>query len=47
MSYLISMVVQHMLPTVQVTNKNTFDGVGHAMRREEESTMRVVMKIEM
>ena len=37
----------NMLPTVQVINDNTFRWFGHVTRREEESTMRVVMKLEM
>ena len=36
-----------MLPIVQVINKNKLRWFGHVMRREEESTLRVVMKLNM
>ena len=34
-----------MLPIVQVINKNKLLWFGHAMRREEQSTLRVVIKL--
>ena len=34
----------NMLPIVRVINKNTLRWCGHVMGREEESTLRVVMK---
>ena len=37
----------NMLPNVQVINKNKLRWFGHVMRREEESTLRVVMKLNM
>ena len=37
----------NMLPIVQVINKNKLRWFGHVMRREEESTLRVVMKLKM
>ena len=37
----------NMLPIVQVINKNKLRWFGHVMRTEEESTLRVVMKIKM
>ena len=36
-----------MLRIVQVINKNKLRWLGHVMRREEESTLRVVMKLKM
>ena len=36
-----------MLSIVQVINKNTFRWFGHVMRRGEDSTLRVVMKLKM
>ena len=37
----------NMLPIVQVINKNKLRWFGHVMRREEESTLRVVMQLKM
>ena len=37
----------NMLPIVQVINKNKLRWFGHAMRREEDSTLRVVIKLKM
>ena len=36
-----------MLPIVQVISKNKLRRFGHVMRREEDSTLRVVMKLKM
>ena len=36
-----------MLPIVQVINKNKLRWFGHVMRREDESTLRVVNKLKM
>ena len=36
-----------MLPIVQVINKNKLRRFGHVMRRDEDSTLRVVMKLKM
>ena len=36
-----------MLPIVQVIKKNKLRWFGHVMRREEDATLRVVMKIKM
>ena len=36
-----------MLPIIQVISKNKFGRFGHVMRREEEPTLRVVMKLKM
>ena len=37
----------NMLPVVQVINKNELRWFGHVMRREEESMLRVVIKLKM
>ena len=37
----------NMLPIVQVVNKNKFRWFGHVMRRDEESTMRVGLNLDM
>ena len=37
----------NILPIVQVINKNKLQWFGHAMRREEDSTLMVVMKLKM
>ena len=37
----------NMLPIVQVLNKNTLRRFGHVTMREEESTLRVVMQLNM
>ena len=36
-----------MLPIVQVINTNKLQWFGHVMRREDESTLRVVIKLKM
>ena len=36
---------RNMLPIVQVINKNKLRWFGHVMRREEKSTLRVLMKL--
>ena len=37
----------NLLPTVQVIDKNKLRWFGHVMRREEESMLRIVMKLKM
>ena len=37
----------NMLPIVQVINKNKLRWFGHVMGREEDSTLRVVMKVKL
>ena len=37
----------NMVPIVHVINKNKLSWFDHVMRREEESTLRVVMKLKM
>ena len=40
-------ILSNLLPTVQVIDKNKLRWFGHVMRREEESMLRIVMKLKM